>query len=119
MARLPARLTPARIFVPSLSTASSGLIQRELSVADFHARVISGAIDLLLLQALHVGDERIDVVLRQRRVRFHEWLSFGVRLLAHLLGMDQPLANVGSRELFCGVLERAFGVAFSGDGMAE
>src|ERR1700730_10756554 len=82
-------------------------------------RFISGAIELLLLQALHVGDERVDVVLRQRRIRFHEWVSFGVVLLALLLGMDQPLANVGTRELLCGVLERAFGIAFPGDGMAE
>src|SRR5512145_2337727 len=80
----------------------------------------SRLIPLSLLEIRHVRHERVDVGGGQRAVLVrHRRLLGGLDLGRHLSRMNDPLADLGSRQLLADAVERIVLVALAGDGMAD
>src|SRR6187455_1854330 len=73
-----------------------------------------------LLEALHVGDEAVELSRRQRRPLLrHRRLLGGTRLGGHRHRIGDPRADVSGRKLRPDTVERVRLVALAGDGVAD
>src|SRR6186997_3109527 len=74
----------------------------------------------LLLEAGEVGDQRVEIGRRQAGVlRRHRRLLGRTALRRHPLRIDDPLLDVGGRQLGADPVERIGGLALAGDGVAH
>src|SRR5688572_24727631 len=75
---------------------------------------------VLLLQARHVGNERVELCRGQLAVfRRHGRLLGGARLLGHRDRVDDPGADVGGREFRADAVERTGLTALAGNRVAD